>query len=48
VEVAALERGAFERLVAGSAPIREAIDRTVEMRVAENEAARGQRGNGHA
>jgi ABC-type lipoprotein export system ATPase subunit len=47
VEVAALKRAAFERLVAGSAPIREAIDRTVEMRVAENEAARGQRGNGH-
>jgi ABC-type lipoprotein export system ATPase subunit len=47
VEVAALERAAFERLIAGSAPIREAIDRTVEMRVAENEATRGQRGNGH-
>ena len=47
VEVAALDRTAFERLVAGSAPIREAIDRTVEMRVAENATAR-QRGNGHA
>jgi ABC-type lipoprotein export system ATPase subunit len=48
VEVAALDPATFERLVAGSATIREAIDRTVEERVAENEAARTQRGNGHA
>ena len=48
VEVAALDRATFERLVAGSAPIREAIDRTVEDRVAENTAARAARRNGHA
>ena len=43
VEVAALDRATFERLIVGSAPIREAIDRTVEARVAENEppAAKG-------
>ncbi len=47
VEVAALDRATFEHLVTGSATIREAIDRTVEERVAENAAARTQRGNGH-
>jgi hypothetical protein len=41
VEVAALDRASFDGLLAGSAAIREAIDRTVTARVAENEAARG-------
>jgi ABC-type lipoprotein export system ATPase subunit len=48
VEVAALDRATFEHVVAGSEPIREAIDRTVEARVAENTAARSHRGNSHA
>ena len=48
VEVAALDRSTFERLVAGSVTVREAIDHTVEERVAENAAARAGRGNGHA
>ena len=47
-EVAALDRATFERFVTRSSTIREAIDRTVEARVAQNEAARGQRGNSHA
>jgi len=47
-EAAALDRDSFDRLVAGSAPIREAIDRTAEERLAENEAARSQRVNSHA
>jgi CRP/FNR family transcriptional regulator len=47
VEVAALDRAAFEGLVVKSPAVREAIDRTVQERVAENQAARTQRGNGH-
>ena len=48
VEVAALDRTTFERLVAGSAAIREAIDHIVEERVAENVIARNHKENGHA
>jgi putative ABC transport system ATP-binding protein len=39
-EVAALDRDVFDHLVAESEPVREAIDRTVAERVAENQAAR--------
>ena len=48
VEVAALDRATFEHLVGESAAIREAIDHTVEARVAENLAARDREENGHA
>jgi len=48
VEVAALDRATFEHLVSESAAIREAIDQTVEARVAENVAARDREENGHA
>jgi CRP-like cAMP-binding protein len=48
VEVAALEREAFERLLAESAATREAIDRTVAERMAEHAAAEAQGSNGHA
>ncbi|MGE5603812.1 MAG: cyclic nucleotide-binding domain-containing protein, partial [Nitrososphaerales archaeon] len=39
-EVAALDREAFDNLLAESAPVRDAIDRTVAERLAENTAAR--------
>jgi len=45
VEVAAFERASFERLIAESSAVHDAIDRTIVERVAENEAARAQRGN---
>jgi CRP-like cAMP-binding protein len=48
VEVAAFDRKAFENLVASSSAVHEAIDGTVVERVAENQAARAQKGNGHA
>ena len=48
VEVAAFDRAAFESLIAASAAVHDAIDHTVVERVAENEAARAQKGNGHA
>jgi putative ABC transport system ATP-binding protein len=48
VEVAAFDRTAFENLIAASSAVHDAIDHTVVERVAENEAARAQKGNGHA
>ncbi len=48
VEVAALDRATFERLLVESAAIREAIDHTVEERVAENVATRNHGENGNA
>jgi ABC-type lipoprotein export system ATPase subunit len=48
VEVAAFDRKAFENLIAASSQVHDAIDRTIVERVAENEAARAQKGNGHA
>jgi ABC-type lipoprotein export system ATPase subunit len=47
-EVGALDRATFDNLVAGSEPVREAIDRTVEERVAENAGARSAEGADHA
>jgi ABC-type lipoprotein export system ATPase subunit len=48
VEVAAFEREEFERLIAASAAVQDAIERTVVERIAENTAARNGKGNGHA
>ena len=43
LDVVALDREMFNRLVAESAPTREAIDRTVETRMDEHEAAEQRR-----
>jgi putative ABC transport system ATP-binding protein len=48
VEVAAFERASFERLIAESTAVHDAIDRTIVERVAENEAARAQTEKLHA
>jgi len=48
VEVAAFDRTAFDTLVASSSAVHDAIDHTIMERVAENQAVRAQRGNGHA
>ena len=48
VEVAAFDRKAFDKLVASSSAVHDAIDHTIVERMAENQAVRAQRGNGHA
>jgi ABC-type lipoprotein export system ATPase subunit len=48
VEVAAFEREEFESLIAASAAVHDAIDRTVVERLAENEAARNRMESSHA
>jgi putative ABC transport system ATP-binding protein len=48
VEVAAFDRAAFDRLIAESTAVHDAIDRTIAERVAENEAARRRMESGHA
>ena len=48
VEVAALDRETFERLITESVATREAIDRTVEQRIAEHVAAEARRSGSYA
>jgi putative ABC transport system ATP-binding protein len=48
VEVAAFDRAAFDRLIAESTAVHDAIDRTIAERVAENEAARRRLESSHA
>ena len=48
VEVAAFERASFDRLIAESTAVHDAIDHTIAERVAENEAARKRMESSHA